>query len=253
MLGRACALLASTILSILSPAHADDIHVAVAANFQATLKSLVRRFEQQTGDRLLISTGSTGKLYAQIRQGAPFEVFLAADVKRPALLEQQGFAIRGTRFTYALGKLVLWSRDSDKVDQNGQALRDGNILRLAIANPKTAPYGRAAQQTLNAMGLWHDWQARLVRGENVGQTMQFAVTGNVDAAFVALAQVPQSDGRPSGSVWIVPESDYQPIEQQAVLLRTEGSEKAARRFLQFLQSDDARKWIAREGYGVVAR
>ncbi len=252
MLGRACALIAS-IVSILSPAHADDIHVAVAANFQSTLKSLARRFEHQTGDRVLISTGSTGKLYAQIHQGAPFEIFLAADVKRPELLEQQGFAIRGSRFTYALGKLVLWSREPGKIDSNGDALRDGKIRRLAIANPKTAPYGRAAQQTLNAMGLWRGWQARLVRGENVGQTMQFAVTGNVDAAFVALAQVPQSNGGPSGSLWIVPESDYQAIEQQAVLLRTAGAEKAARRFLQFLQSNGAREMIAGQGYGVVAR
>ncbi len=252
MLRRACALIAFT-LSLFIPAHADDIHVAVAANFQATLKTLARRFEQQTGDRVLISTGSTGKLYAQIRQGAPFEVFLAADDQRPALLEQQGFAIRGSRFSYALGKLVLWSREPGKVDPRGEALRHGKIRRLAIANPKTAPYGRAAQQTLHAMGLWHDWQPRLVRGENVGQTMQFAVTGNVDAAFVALAQVPQSDGAPSGSVWIVPESDYQAIEQQAVLLRTAGSTQAARRFVQFLQSDGAREWIAREGYGVVAR
>lgn len=243
-----CALV--VLLCAITPARGGDVHVAVAANFLATLQTLAQRFEAETGDRVLISSGSTGKLYAQIHQGAPFQVFLAADSEHPRILEQEGVAAPGSRFTYALGKLVLWSRDPATIDQSGAALRQGRIRRLAIANPKTAPYGRAAQQTLAALGLWQDWETRVVRGENVGQTLQYAATGNVDAAFVALAQIRQLSDRQTGATWVVPDRLYQPIEQQAVLLSAAGEHEAPRRFLRYLRSPVASRFIEASGYGI---
>lgn len=243
----ACALLSG--LLVLSPARGDDIHAAVATNFLSTAQTLAQHFETLTGDRVVISSGSTGKLYAQIRQGAPYHVFLAADSERPRLLEEQGLAAAGSRFTYAFGKLVLWGRDGDRLGEDASALRDGRVRRLAIANPKTAPYGRAAQQTLRALGLWHTWETRLVRGENVGQTLQFAATGNVDAAFVSLAQAQQLSGHDTAGWWLVPARNYDPVAQQAVLLRDRAG---SRRFLSYLQSAQARRIIASSGYDVPA-
>ena len=238
-------------LLVLSPARGDDIHVAVATNFLSTAQTLAQHFEALTGDRVVISSGSTGKLYAQIRQGAPYHVFLAADSERPRLLEQQGVAVADSRFTYASGKLVLWSRDRERLGEDPGALRDGRVRRLAIANPKTAPYGRAAQQTLQALDLWQDWKTRVVRGENVGQTLQFAATGNVDAAFVSLAQVQQLTAQATAGWWVVPEQFYEPVTQQAVLLRNDDS-AAPRRFLAYLQSPPARQLIQSSGYGAAA-
>lgn len=236
-----------------APVQAEDVHVAVAANFLATAQELARLFEVQTGDRVLLSSGSTGKLYAQIRQGAPYQVFLAADSERPRLLEQQRFAVPGSRFTYATGILVLWSRDASRPIKDAQALRNGRIARLAIANPVTAPYGRAAQQVLTRLGLWQSWEARVVRGENVGQTLQYAATGNVDAAFVALSQSRQLSDRQPGTTWIVPASLYDPIKQQAVLVRGAQHSEAAQRFVRFLRAPDTRAFIEQSGYGATTR
>lgn len=242
-----CALLAWLLLS--APVRGDDIHVAVAANFLATAQVLAQRFEAESGHRVLLSSGSTGKLYAQILQGAPYDVFLAADSERPRLLEQGGAAVPGSRFTYALGKLVLWSRD-EHLRPHGESLGDGRVRRLAIANPRTAPYGAAARQVLERLGHWQAWRDRVVRGENVGQAFQYAATANVDAAFVALAQVRQLPPDRSGSMWRVPDALYTPIEQQAVLLPDDGGQEAARGFMTFLDSPQARVLIEDSGYGV---
>lgn len=235
-------------LALFASAQGAELHVAVASNFLATAQSLAQRFEAETGHRVLLSSGSTGKLYAQIRQGAPYDVFLAADRERPRLLEQHGAVLPGSRVTYAVGKLVLWSRDETLEPRS--ALAAGALRRLAIANPHTAPYGAAARQTLERMGLWQDWRRRAVRGENVGQAFQFAATGNVDAAFVAEAQVRQLPGDRSGSRWQIPEHWYGAIEQQAVVLRNGAEPELARAFLAFLNAPGARALIEADGYGV---
>lgn len=224
--------------------------IAVAANFLGTARALARAFAAQTGHSVVLSSGSTGKLYAQIRNGAPYAVLLAADAQRPALLEQQGLAVTGTRFTYALGRLVLWSASEDLIDPNGEVLVQGRIARLAIANPRTAPYGAAARAVLEHLGIWNTYQARLVSGENVGQTLQFAATGNAAAAFVALAQVDDPRHPQGGSRWVVPAALYPPIEQQAVLLRTAGANATARAFLEFLRAPAGRALIESHGYGL---
>ncbi|MEJ2509332.1 MAG: molybdate ABC transporter substrate-binding protein [Gammaproteobacteria bacterium] len=233
-------------------AHDGEVNVAVAANFLSTSRALARRFMADHQARVLISSGSTGKLYAQIRHGAPYDLFLAADVRRPRKLEQAGLIVRDSRFTYAVGRLVLWSRDPRQVDTDGRNLKHGRIARLAIANPKTAPYGAAARTALQRLGLWSRYRQDLVRGENVGQTFQFAVTGNVDAAFVALSQISDPHHPQGGSRWIVPERLYPRIEQQAVLLKNAAANPAAADFANFLHSAAARAIIERYGYGVPA-
>jgi len=187
--------------------------------------------------------GSTGKLYAQIVNGAPFDVFLAADVERPARLEADGRAVPGCRFTYALGRLALWSRDATRVDDAGEVLRSAEFNRLAIANPRLAPYGRAAREALLALGLWEALQPRLVLGENIAQTHVFVYTGNADLGFVAWSQI--LAGGAGGSHWLVPAALHEPVEQQAVALRDNGPVRA---FVDFLRSPDARQIIREFGY-----
>jgi len=233
-------------------AGAADVQVAVAANFLSTGRTLATRFEADHGDHVLISSGSTGKLYAQISHGAPYDVFLAADAHRPAVLEREGLTVPGSRFTYARGRLVLWSRDPRRIDAQGEVLVQGQLQRIALANPKTAPYGTAARAVLIHLNLWQPYQSRLVRGENVGQTFQFAASGNVGAAFVALSQVRQLPTAQRGSHWLVPESLYPPIEQQAVLMRRAAGNDAARAFVRFLRSAQARELITAAGYGAPA-
>jgi molybdate transport system substrate-binding protein len=230
-------------------AGATDVQVAVAANFLSTVRTLATRFEAEHGDRVLVSSGSTGKLYAQISHGAPYDVFLAADVRRPALLERAGLTVPGSRFTYARGRLVLWSRDPQRIDDRGKVLAQGQLKRIALANPKTAPYGAAARAVLMHLNLWRPQQGRMVFGENVGQTFQFAASGNVDAAFVALSQVRQLPGTRHGSLWLVPENLYPPIEQQAVLLKRAEDNRSARAFVAFLRSPAAKRLITAAGYG----
>lgn len=226
--------------------NAEQLHIAVASNFTHAIKALAKNFEEKTGHRVVLSFGSTGKLYAQIIHGAPYDVFFAADSKRPVLLEKNGQALPGSRFTYATGKLVLWSPRQQLVDTKGKVLNRQDLRHLAIANPDLAPYGRAARQVLQHEGLWLTLQARLVRGENIGQAYQFIKSGNVELGFVAFAQV-QYPGHPAtGSWWEIPESLYSPIEQQAVLLK---DNPAASDFLQYVKHDASRALIRSYGYG----
>lgn len=217
-----------------------ELRIAVASNFKEPATELVKRFQERTGRNVTVTLGSTGKLYAQIRNGAPFAVFLAADAERPELLEKEIAAARGSRFTYAVGKLVLWSPDPKLVDNGGKVL-ESDFGKLAIANPKLAPYGAAAEEVLRKRGLWDKVERRLVRGENIGQTFQFVSTGNAELGFVALSQ---AKGR-IGSLWEVPKELYTPIEQQAVLL---SGDEGAREFLEFLKSEEAKELIREFGY-----
>lgn len=229
-------------------ASAAEVQVAVAANFTAPMQRLAPLFEQQTGHKVVAAYGSTGKFFSQINNGAPFEVFLAADDETPARLERNGGAVIGTRFTYAVGRLVLWSRQTGVVDGNGEVLRGDGFGRLAIADPKLAPYGAAAVQTLRSLGLLERLQPRFVTGESITQTHQFVATGNAPLGFVALSQV-QADGRiAEGSGWVVPASLHEPIVQQAVLLTKGRDNPAARALLDFLRSEPARALIRSYGY-----
>ena len=238
---------AAAMLMAAIPTRAETVLVATAANFAVPLQQLSEAFATASGHELRIVTGSTGNLAAQVRNGAPFMVLLAADEERPAQLEAEGFAIAGTRFTYALGRLVLWGPDPRwlMIDP-GAALADPALKHLAIANPDLAPYGRAAEQALTGLGLWEAAQPKLVRGEDVGQTLQFVESGNAELGFVALSQVIDK----SGSRWEVPENLYEPIRQQAVLLQPGEESAAARAFLDFLRSEPVRETIRAAGYGV---
>lgn len=238
--------LALAILTV--PAGAADVTAAVAANFTAAIRRLAPDFENATGDRLLASFGSTGKLYAQIRNDAPFDVFLAADQERPRLLEQQGDAVAGSRFTYAVGQLVLWSADPNTVDANGEVLRRGDFAHLAIANPKTAPYGAAAEQTLRRLGVWNRLQPQLVRGENITQTFQFVSSGNAALGLVAASQLRALPASRRGSQWPVPDRLHDPLRQDAVLLKRGAANSAAHRFLEYLRSPRALSIIHDLGY-----
>ncbi|WP_455221340.1 molybdate ABC transporter substrate-binding protein [Kaarinaea lacus] len=226
---------------------ADEIRIAVAANFTNTLETLANRFEQKTGHQIILATGSTGKHYAQIINGAPFDVFFAADVERPTLLEDKGLIVPGSRFTYAIGRLVLWSPSQNYVDTNGEILVNGDYQHLAIANPKLAPYGKAAQQVLEKQGLWQQLQTRMVRGENIGQTFQFVKSGNAQLGFVALSQVKQAEQQLQGSYWLIDQSVYDKIEQQVVTLK---DSPATRAFKQYIQNQEARAIIQQSGYDV---
>ena len=228
---------------------ADEVSIAVAANFTDATREIVPLFEQATGHQVKVSFGSTGKLYAQIENGAPFEVFLAADTKRPVKAEQSGLAVPGSRFVYAKGKLALWSSKPGLFDDGEAFLKGGSFDRLAMANPKTAPYGLAAQQVMEHVGVWSQLQPKMVRGDSIAQTFQFAVTGNVQAGFVAYSQVKAWQGK-AGSEWVIPVDYYAPIAQSAVLLNKGAANPAAQAFLDFLKGDAARAVIERFGYGV---
>jgi len=231
-------------------ASAEEVRVAVATNFFSTLKAVVVDFERETGHTVIVSSGSSGKLYAQIRNGAPFDVFFSADVKRPQLMEEEGLAVRGSRFTYAVGRLTLWSPDSTKMTGDGNAvLTNGRFSRLAIANPKTAPYGAAAQHMLQTLGLWQAVKGRIVQGENIGQTFQFVYSQNAQLGFVALSQVLDPKINGMGSRWDVPAHLYNPLRQQAVLLVKGQNNKAANSFFDYVKGPKARKIIERFGYG----
>ena len=225
--------------------NADPAKVAVASNFTQTIKALADAFKADTGEEVQLVFGSTGKLYAQIQHGAPFDAFFAADTERPQLLEQENRIQPDSRFTYARGKLALWSHDPDLVDANGAVLKTNNFRHLAIANPKLAPYGLAAQQTLTANGQWQTLQAKIVQGENIGQTFQFINSGNAELGFVALSQLQQLDSTDAGSVWIVPSELYDAIDQQAVQLTDNA---VASDFLTFVKSPAAQKLIRSYGY-----
>ncbi|HEY8068358.1 MAG TPA: molybdate ABC transporter substrate-binding protein [Burkholderiales bacterium] len=243
----ATSLLTAT-LSVTGTAAADEAQIAVAANFAAPVKQIAEKFFQSTAHKVLISIGSTGKFYSQISNGAPFDVFLSADDETPLRMEREKLAITGTRFTYAIGKLVLWSPAANFVDGNGDVLRKEPFKRLAIANPKLAPYGAAAQQTLEKMGIWSALQGKLVLGENIAQTLQFVASSNAELGFVAFSQIQEGGKTPAGSHWLVPQSLYDPIRQDAALLAHGNSNQAARLFLEFLRSPQAREIIRTYGY-----
>mgnify|MGYP002713172974 CR=1 FL=1 len=230
-------------------AEAAEVRIGVAANFVATLEQMAGPFERRYGHRMVISSGSTGKLYAQISNGAPYDLFLAADRARPERLEAEGEGVPGTRFTYALGRIVLWSKQPHQQGDSSAVLTRGQFRRLAIANPLTAPYGLAAQQVMQQLGVWELLQPKLVRGENIAQTFQFVASGNAELGFIAPAQL-RARGEPIGTAWEIPAKLHRPIEQQALLLRGARQPQAAQAFLTFLRSDEVHGILQRFGYDV---
>lgn len=243
-----------------SVAHAEEVSVAVAANFSLPMQKIAAQFERDCGHRVLATLGSTGQFYAQIKAGAPYQVLLAADESTPVKLEQEGLAIGGSRFTYARGKLVLWSAKVGLVDAQGEVLKtrkgpDGSPLdkqdksaKLAIADPKLAPYGQAAVQTLTRLGLMEAWKPQLVMGANIGQAYQFVATENAAMGFVALSQVWKEGQLTEGAVWWVPPSLYDPLLQDAVLLKAGQGKLGAQAFLDFLRTDKAKQIMRGFGY-----
>ncbi|MBD3671602.1 MAG: molybdate ABC transporter substrate-binding protein [Gammaproteobacteria bacterium] len=229
-----------------TPLLAATTTIAVAANFTDATGDLIALFERQTQHRVKASFGSTGKLYAQIAHGAPFDVFLAADRARPQKAEVDGLAVQGSRFTYAQGQLVLWSPHAETFDDGEAFLKAMAYRRIAMANPRTAPYGQAAQEVMQHLGVWPQVQGKLVRGDSIAQAFQFVATANTDAGFVAASQI-RAWSQP-GSLWQVPAAYYTPIAQQAVLLQHGADNPAARAFLSFLRSPEARGIIASHGY-----
>ncbi len=225
---------------------AGEARIAVASNFTAVAKELAGDFSQRSGHRLKISFGSSGKIYTQIYNGAPFEVFLSADAERPERLEREGLVLAGSRFTYARGRLALWSPSSTDAEQIQQRIEQGDYRRLALANPKLAPYGAAARSYLNSLML-ENVERYSVYGENIAQTYQFVATGNADLGLVALSQL---QSQPVHSYWVVPEQSYQPIRQQAVLLKRGQHSDVAKAFIVYLRQSDAQAIIGRHGYGI---
>jgi molybdate transport system substrate-binding protein len=231
-----------------SSVSAEETQIAVAANFTAPLKAIIEVFEEDTGHKVQASYGSTGKLYAQIKNGAPFEALLAADQTRPELLEEEGVGVPGSRFTYAIGTLVLWSADAEKVEDGPALLESGDFNKLSIANPKLAPYGEASIETLEALGLKAAIEPKLVMGENIAQTYQFVDTGNADIGFVALSQVMQDGEIIKGSGWIVPSEMHAPISQDAVILESGRDNPAVTELFAYLKGEKAEAIIHDFGY-----
>ncbi|WP_286999513.1 MULTISPECIES: molybdate ABC transporter substrate-binding protein [Comamonas] len=229
-------------------AHADTISVAVASNFTAPMQKIAAEFAKDTGHKAVLSFGATGKFYAQINHGAPFGVLLAADDTTPAKIASEGKGVAASRFTYAVGKLVLWSKQDGYVDAQGAVLKTGKFQHVAIANPKLAPYGLAAEQTLTQLGLLEQIKPKFVQGENIGQTYQFAATGNAELGFVALSQVMEDGKIKSGSAWLVPEAMHDPIRQDAIILNNAKDNAAAKALMDYLQGDKARAIISAYGY-----
>jgi molybdate transport system substrate-binding protein len=227
---------------------AGEGQIAVAANFTAPMKQIIAAFEEQTGHSIKASYGSTGKLYAQIKNGAPFEALLAADQKRPTLLEEEDIALPGSRFTYAVGTLVLWSAEPDFVNDGPAVLQAGDFNKLSIANPKLAPYGEASIETLTALGVETALEPKLVMGENIAQTYQFVDTGNAQVGFVALSQVMRDGEISKGSGWIVPADMHRPIRQDAVILERGKDNPAIIELMDYLKGEKAGAIIHSFGY-----
>lgn len=245
-------MLAALACGLMGTAQADEVQVAVAANFTAPMQKIAAAFEKDTGHKAVLSFGATGKFYAQIRNGAPFGVLLAADDETPARLLKEGMGVTGSAFTYAIGQLVLWSSQSGVVDEQAVvlgALASGKLSgKMALADPKLAPYGAAAMQVMDKRGLTDKLRPHFVTGENIGQTFQFVKTGNATLGFVALSQV-MVDGKIStGSAWVVPANLHDPICQDALLLKTAKANPAAKALLQYLRTDAARAVIRAYGY-----
>ena len=243
----------SFVLTLLFVAYAKSLRaeqalVAVAANFSAPMQQIALAFQKDTGHQLKLSFGATGGIYAQIKNGGPFDVFLSADQLTPQKIEAEGLGVPQTRFTYATGQLVLWSKQDGLVDDKGQVLRSKNIQRIALANPKLAPYGAAALEAMTQLGLLDELKPKLVQGDNIAQTYQFVSTQNAQLGFVALSQV-FADGKiTSGSGWVLPSSLYKPILQDAILLKNGKDNSAAKALMLYIKGDKAKEMIKRFGY-----
>ena len=243
----------SFVLTLLFVAYATSLRaeqalVAVAANFSAPMQQIALAFQKDTGHQLKLSFGATGGIYAQIKNGGPFDVFLSADQLTPQKIEADGLGVPQTRFTYATGQLVLWSKQDGLVDDKGQVLRSKNIQRIALANPKLAPYGAAALEAMTQLGLLDELKPKLVQGDNIAQTYQFVSTQNAQLGFVALSQV-FADGKiTSGSGWVLPSSLYKPILQDAILLKNGKDNSAAKALMLYIKGDKAKEMIKRFGY-----
>ena len=229
-------------------ARADDVNIAVAANFTAPMKTLAAQFEKATAHKVALSLGATGKFYAQIKSGAPFDVFLSADDETPARLEKEGNAVAGSRFTYAVGRLALWSATPGFVDVQGEVLKSGKFANIALASPRQAPYGAAAVATLTRLGLLAALQPKFVQGESIGQAYSFVATGNAALGFVALSQVFEDGKIKTGSAWIVPANLHKPLRQDAVILTRGKDNQGAADFMRFLKTEAARTVIRSYGY-----
>ena len=237
------------LLSIfLTAANAAEVQVAVAANFAEPIKAVAAVLEKSTGHKLVVTLGSTGKLYAQIKNGAPFDVLLSANTDVPQQLEKQGLTQPGSRFTYAFGKLVLWSADAGKVDAKGEILKTGKFRKIAYASPKVAPYGQAAVEVMDKMGLAAALAPKLVQGESIGQAFNFIYTGNAELGFVAMSQVLEGGKMKSGSMWVVPPAMYSSIKQDAVVLRRGATNPAAQALVALLKSPNIKDLIRSYGY-----
>ena len=251
MLPRLHRLLALTAaLAFTTLARADVVQVAVAANFTAPARALAEVFARTTGHEARLSFGATGAFYTQIKNGAPFDVLLAADNERPARLEKEGDTVAGSRFTYATGQLVLWSAKPGLVDDEGAVLKHGQFGKIAIANPKNAPYGAAAVEAMEKLGLAATLQPKLVTGESIGQTFNFIATGNAELGFVALAQVLEGGKLKSGSMWVVPAQYHAPIIQDAVILKRAANNPAAKAWMELLKTPQSKELIRSYGYAV---
>jgi molybdate transport system substrate-binding protein len=229
------------------PVFAESVLVAVAANFLPPFREIATEFEQSTSHNVRVVSGSSGNFYAQIKNGAPFDVFFSADMERPKLLEDEGLGMKDTRFTYAIGRLVLWSPSTDLI-KGEETLRSKNFKRLAIANPKTAPYGLAAMQAMQKLELWESIQPKIVMGENLGQTMGFIESGNAELGFVALSQVLDPKIKGQGSRWDVPPHLHEPIKQDVILLTKGKDNPAAKALMEFIGGPQTRTVIERYGY-----
>jgi molybdate transport system substrate-binding protein len=230
-----------------TPALAEQVLVAVAANFVPPFRELAMEFEKATGHTVQVASGSSGAFFTQIKNGAPFDVFFSADNERPKLLEEEGLGVKGSRFTYAIGRLVLWSPDPDLV-KGEDTLRSGKFKHLAIADPKTAPYGVAAKQAMQKLGVWESIQARLVLGESLGQTIGFVESGNAELGFLALSQVMDPKIKGKGRHWDVPNNLHEPIQQDVVLLAKGKDNPAAKALMEFIGGPQAKAIIERYGY-----
>ncbi len=243
----------SFILTLLFVAYATSLRaegamVAVAANFSAPMQQIAALFQKETGHQIKLSFGASGGIYAQIKNGAPFDLFLSADQLTPQKLEAEGLGVPNSRFTYATGQLVLWSKQEGLVDAKGHVLQNKSIQRIALANPKLAPYGAAAIETMTNLGLLKELQSKLVQGDNIAQTYQFVSTQNAQIGFVALSQVFANGKITSGSAWIVPGNLHQPIQQDVILLRKGQDNKAATALLLYLKGEQAKKIMKSFGY-----
>ena len=237
-------------LALSAAAQAEVVQIAVAANFTAPARALAEIFARTTGHEAKLSFGATGAFYTQIKNGAPFDILLAADDERPIRLEKEGDTVPGSRFSYAIGQLVLWSAKPGFVDGEGAVLKGGNFNKIAIANPKLAPYGAAAVETMDKLGLAAALTPKLVTGESIGQTYNFIATGNAELGFVALAQVLDGGKLKSGSMWVVPAKYHAPIIQDAAILKRAAANPAAKAWMALMRSPNTQDFIRSYGYEV---